>query len=73
MKIGFIGYGEAAFNISLGLKNEGITGIRAKGMYSGNDKLMLFCVVGKKELVHLKEMIDEMMEQADKLLGGCQK
>ncbi|MEN6312701.1 MAG: DUF1932 domain-containing protein [Clostridiaceae bacterium] len=29
MKIGFIGFGEAAFNISLGLSNEGITGIRA--------------------------------------------
>ena len=53
--------------------DRGITGISAKGMYSGQDKLMLFCVVGKKELVHLKEMIDEMMEQADKLLGGCQK
>ena len=26
--------------------DRGITGIRAKGMYSGNDKLMLFCVVG---------------------------
>ena len=29
MKIGFIGYGEAAYNISLGLGNEGITGIVA--------------------------------------------
>lgn len=29
MKIGFIGYGEAAFNISLGLGQEGLTGIRA--------------------------------------------
>ena len=40
--------------------DRGITGISAKGMYSGQDKLMLFCVVGKKELVHLKEMIDEI-------------
>lgn len=31
--------------------DRGITGIPAKGMYSGTDKLMLFCVVGKKELV----------------------
>ena len=44
--------------------DRGITGIRAKGMYSGNDKLMLFCVVGKKELVHLKEMIDEIDPKA---------
>ena len=40
--------------------DRGITGISAKGMYSGEDKLMLFCVVGKKELVHLKEKIDEI-------------
>ena len=42
MKIGFIGYGEAAFNISLGLKNEGITGIRA------NDAMMNHEVMGKQ-------------------------
>ena len=29
MNIGFIGFGEAAFNISFGLGNEGIHGIRA--------------------------------------------
>ena len=29
MKIGFIGFGEAAYNISLGLKGEGIDGIVA--------------------------------------------
>ena len=29
MNIGFIGYGEAAFNISLGLGQEGLSGIRA--------------------------------------------
>ena len=30
---------------------------------------MLFCVVGKKELVHLKEKIDEIDENALSLLG----
>ena len=49
--------------------DRGITGIRAKGMYSGNDKLMLFCVVGKKELVHLKEMIDEIDPKAFVIVG----
>ena len=29
MKIGFIGFGEAAFNISQGLYEEGVRGIRA--------------------------------------------
>lgn len=42
MNIGFIGYGEAAFNISLGLKGEGITGIRA------NDAMMDHKVMGKQ-------------------------
>ena len=42
MKIGFIGYGEAAFNISLGLGGEGVTGIRA------NDALMDHAVMGKQ-------------------------
>ena len=51
--------------------DRGITGIRAKGMYSGNDKLMLFCVVGKKELVHLKEMIDEIDPKAFVIVGDA--
>ncbi|MDO4306604.1 MAG: YitT family protein [Eubacteriales bacterium] len=38
--------------------DRGITGISAKGMYSGNEKLMLFCVVNKKEIVALKEKVD---------------
>ena len=42
MKIGFIGYGEAAFNISLGLGREGIAGIRA------TDAMMNHEVMGKQ-------------------------
>lgn len=40
--------------------DRGVTGIQAKGMYSGSDKLMLFCVVNKKEIVMLKEKVDEI-------------
>ena len=40
--------------------DRGITGIEAKGMYSGKEKLMLFCVVSRKEIVMLKERIDEI-------------
>lgn len=40
--------------------DRGITGIKAKGMYSGQEKLMLFCVVNKKEIVTLKERVDEI-------------
>ena len=53
--------------------DRGITGIPAKGMYSGTDKLMLFCVVGKKELVHLKEKIDEIDENAFVIVGDARE
>ncbi len=37
--------------------DRGITSIYAKGMYTGNEKTILFCVVTKKEIVRLKECI----------------
>ena len=40
--------------------DRGVTGISARGMYSGVEKLMLFCVVSKKEIVKLKEKIHEI-------------
>ena len=40
--------------------DRGVTGISARGMYSGEDKLMLFCVVSKREIVQLKEKVDEI-------------
>ncbi len=44
--------------------DRGVTGISAKGMYSGEEKLMLFCVVNKKEIVALKEKVDEIDKNA---------
>lgn len=44
--------------------DRGITGISAKGMYSGEEKLMLFCVVSKKEIVSLKEKVDAIDRNA---------
>lgn len=38
----------------------GVTGLQARGMYSGREKTMLFCVVSKKEIVQLKERINEI-------------
>lgn len=35
----------------------GVTGLKAKGMYSGEDKCMLYCVVSKKEIVEVKELV----------------
>ena len=40
--------------------DRGVTGINARGMYSGQDMLMLFCVVNKKEIIMLKEKVDKI-------------
>jgi uncharacterized membrane-anchored protein YitT (DUF2179 family) len=40
--------------------DRGVTGISARGMYSGQKKNMLFCVVGKKQIVRLKEAVMEL-------------
>ena len=37
--------------------NRGVTGLDARGMYSGEGKCMLYCVVSKKEIVELKELV----------------
>lgn len=42
----------------------GLTGIQARGMYTGTDRCLLFCVVTKKELVHLKELVGKIDENA---------
>ena len=40
--------------------DRGVTGIHGKGMYSDQDKLLLYCVVGRKEIVALKELVDSI-------------
>ena len=40
--------------------DRGVTGVHGKGMYSGQDKLLLYCVVGGKEIVALKELVDHI-------------
>lgn len=37
--------------------DRGVTGMYVKGMYSGTDKCMLYCVVSKKEIVELKDIV----------------
>ncbi len=44
--------------------DRGLTGIYAKGMYTGKDRCLLFCVVTKKELVYLKELVGKIDENA---------
>ncbi|MBQ8184976.1 MAG: YitT family protein [Lachnospiraceae bacterium] len=51
---------EALAKVLLEDLDRGVTGISAKGMYSGEEKQMLYCVVSKKEIVHLKEMVAQV-------------
>ena len=42
----------------------GVTGIKAKGMYTNQDKEMLFVVVSQKEITRLRELVREIDESA---------
>lgn len=42
----------------------GVTGISATGMYSGKAKNMLYCVVSKKEIVELKDIVMKLDKEA---------
>ena len=44
--------------------DRGVTGIKVKGMYSGEDKKMLFCVVGKKQVVELTDIVTRTDKRA---------
>lgn len=37
--------------------DRGVTGLHATGMYTGKDRCVLLCVVSKKEIVFLKELV----------------
>lgn len=49
-------YEKVAKRSSLEL-DRGATGLYAKGMYSGDEKCMLYCVVSKKQIVELKDIV----------------
>ena len=44
--------------------NRGVTGINARGMYSRQDKQVLYCVVPTKEIVKLKELVKSIDPKA---------
>lgn len=65
-KMAFIiseGYKEIADEVLNGM-DRGITAIPAKGMYSNDEKNMLICVVGKKEIAALMDIVDKKDPQA---------
>ena len=55
-----------------GLKR-GVTGIAAEGMYTGDKKKMLFCVVTKKEVVKLKQIVLEKDRRAFVIVGEAKE
>lgn len=44
--------------------DRGLTGLEATGMYSGNPKTVLYCVVSKKEIVELKDIVAKIDQKA---------
>lgn len=39
--------------------DRGVTGLHAKGMYTGDEKCVLYCIVSAKEIVSLKDIVNE--------------
>ncbi|MFV0344353.1 MAG: YitT family protein [Anaerocolumna sp.] len=56
-------YNEIAQDILIKL-SRGVTGLSATGMYSNSEKKMLFCVVSKKEIVELTEIVTSIDPKA---------
>lgn len=52
-------YDEIAKRLMMEL-DRGATGLHATGMYTGNDKCVLYCVVSKKQIVTVKEIVVEI-------------
>jgi uncharacterized membrane-anchored protein YitT (DUF2179 family) len=44
--------------------NRGVTALKGKGMYTGNDKQVLMCVVHRSEFAQLKEIVTEIDRKA---------
>lgn len=51
----------------------GVTGLTGRGMYTDTDKLVLFCVVSKKEIVRLKECIYRIDAHAFVIVSEAQE
>lgn len=44
--------------------DRGVTGLHAKGMYTGEEKCVLYCIVSQKEIVALKDIVNEIDSNA---------
>lgn len=64
---------EEASKLIMEKLDRGVTGLEAKGMYSGARKCMLYCVVSKKEIVQLKEIIQQLDQDAFVIVGDVRE
>lgn len=53
--------------------DRGVTGLEARGMYSGAKKCMLYCVVSKKQIVLLKELVHKIDKNAFVIVGDVRE
>lgn len=53
--------------------DRGVTGIDAMGMYSKEGKRMLYCVVPKKEIIQIKEIVSEFDKSAFVIVGDARE
>ena len=50
-----------------------MTSLEARGMYSGQEKKVLFCVVSKKELVELRQITAEFDPRAFMIVNDARE
>lgn len=53
--------------------DRGVTGIHSMGMYSETEKITLYCIVSRKELVALKEIVHETDPKAFLTVGDARE
>jgi len=53
--------------------DRGVTGLYGQGLYSGNDRKVLICVVSKKEIVSVKERIAQIDPNAFVILSDARE
>lgn len=53
--------------------DRGVTGLHSMGMYSGAEKIVLYCIVSRKELVTLKAIVHEKDPKAFLTVGDARE
>lgn len=53
--------------------DRGVTALEGRGMYSGDEKKVLFCIISKKELVRLKDLVKKTDRNAFVIVGDARE